>query len=395
MTTETMSTQLSGVNRILIVDDDDLVIESFERVFSDPELPIILEKTTDSRKALDLIERNDYDVVITDLVMPNVDGIQVLRKVKELRPESEVILITAYSSYNTAVDAMYFGAFDYISKPINTSELKFRISRALEKRRAVAEKNNKIREMERLFYTLSHDFKATILSIKSFMDILAREHLHKLEDEDARFLTERITVNVQTLESIMEGLLEYSRIGKLEEDWENIDTGRMVREICANFQPALQEQGISLTVEAPLPPVYFYRRGLSSVFANLIDNAVKYSRGGEEAYIRIGAAPAVEGFHRFFVEDNGIGIEEQNLQLIFEIFQRESKGLHEQGYGIGLAIVKKILENARCHITAESVKNEKTLFTFTLPRARPAPAPGTSASDSGAPAEGVHGSDGP
>lgn len=386
MTTETMD--VSGSERILIVDDDDLVIESFERVFTDPDLPVILEKTTDSREALRLIERNVYDLVITDLVMPEVDGIQVLRKAKEIHPESEVILITAYSSYNTAVDAMFFGAFDYISKPINTSELKFRITRALEKRRAVTEKNNKIREMERLFYTLSHDFKATILSIKSFMDILVREHLDKLEDEDARFLTERITANVQTMESIMEGLLEYSRIGKLEEDWENIDTTRMVREICANFQPALQEQGITMIVDEPLPPVYFYRRGLQSVFANLIDNAIKYSRGGDDAYIRIGAIPAENGFHRFFVEDNGIGIEQQNLQVIFEIFQRESKGLHEQGYGIGLAIVKKILENARCSITAESVKNEKTVFTFTLPRARPTPAPGTASTPERKPGPG-------
>ncbi|MFW6181133.1 MAG: sensor histidine kinase [Spirochaetota bacterium] len=377
MITETTNPTVSGTERILIVDDDDLVIESFERVFTDPELPVILEKTTDSREALRLIESNDYDLVITDLVMPDVDGIQVLRRAKEIRPESEVILITAYSSYNTAVDAMFFGAFDYISKPINTSELKFRITRALEKRRAVVEKNNKIREMERLFYTLSHDFKATILSIKSFVDILAREHLERLEDEDARFLTERVIANVQTMESIMERLLEYSRIGKLEEDWENIDTGRVVREICANFQPALQEQGITLTAEEPLPPVYFYRRGLQSVFANLIDNAIKYSRGGSGAYIRIGAMPAENGFHRFFVEDNGIGIERQNLQVIFEIFQRESKGLQEQGYGIGLAIVKKILENARCSITAESVKNEKTVFTFTLPRARPVPETGT------------------
>jgi signal transduction histidine kinase len=120
-----------------------------------------------------------------------------------------------------------------------------------------------------------------------------------------------------------------------------------------------------------LPPVYFYPHGLRSVFTNLIDNAVKYSKGQEGALIKIGHIPSDGPCEIFYVEDNGIGIDEKNLERIFEIFQRESKGLHEQGYGIGLAIVKKILETAQCSIQAESVKNENTVFTFTLPKAQP------------------------
>jgi signal transduction histidine kinase len=365
-TTET--SPLRG-SRILIVDDDALVIESFERILGSSGNSFTLEKTTDSTRALEMIQEHTYDIVITDLVMPNVDGIQVLRRVKELHPDSEVILITAYSSYNTAVDAMYFGAFDYISKPINTSELKFRIKRALEKRRAVLERESKIREMERLFYTLSHDFKATILSVRSFVEILYREHLEKQKNEDALFLARRITANVEIMESIMDGLLAYSKIGKVEEDWENIDTEEMLREITENFLPALKNNDIELVVDGPLPEVHFYRSGLRNVLSNLIDNAVKYARSDRNSYIRIGTIPDPDpDFHHFYIEDNGIGIDPENLDLIFELFQRQSSSLHVEGYGMGLAIVKKILETSHGSIRAESEKEGKTIFRFTLPR---------------------------
>ena len=115
----TLATRSPAIkHRILIVDDDELVIESFEHVFQEFGSGFSVEKTTDSREAIKLIESNYYDLIITDLVMPDVDGIQVLQRAKEIQPDTEVILITAYSSYNSAVDAMYFGASDYISKPI-------------------------------------------------------------------------------------------------------------------------------------------------------------------------------------------------------------------------------------------------------------------------------------
>lgn len=355
-------------HRILIVDDDELVIDSFERVFQEFGRDFSVEKTTDSRKALSLLETSSYDIIITDLVMPEVDGIQVLQRAKETQPDAEVILITAYSSYNSAVDAMYFGAFDYITKPINTTELKTRLARAIKKHSEIAEKNRTILEMERLYYTIAHDFKSTILSIKSFSDLLSRDYFDKVNDQEGRFLLERINANVSAMEGITESLLEYSRIGKYEEEWTDIDTEAVIGELLDNYNLQTKEQGIELQVERPLPKVHFYMSGLRSVFSNLIDNAVKYAREGVKSYIRIGTerSPSVK-VHLFFVADNGVGIRAENVDRIFEIFQRENTAGREHGYGIGLALVKKTLETANCTISVDSREGEETIFRFTLP----------------------------
>jgi signal transduction histidine kinase len=356
--------------KILIVDDDELIVESFERVFEEYTTGFDIDKTTDSKKALELIEKKNYDLVITDLVMPDVDGIQVLQKVKELQPDSEVILITAYSSTSSALDAMHFGAFDYITKPLDLSELKMRITRAINKREAVLEKKRKVDEIERLCYTLAHDFKATTLSIKGFSKILVQDY-HKQLDEEGQFLLQRITSNIDTMESMVESLLEYTKIGKWQIFKENIDTNEVVEEVVINYTPTLKEHYIDLIIEKPLPEVYFYRDGLHRVFSNLIDNAIKYSRSDIHPYIKIGtnSTHSDRQFERFYIEDNGIGIPKENIKRIFEIFQRGNKAPLKNGYGIGLAVVKKILENMHCTIEAESEQGKPTRFSFTLPRA--------------------------
>lgn len=356
--------------KILIVDDDELIVESFERVFEEYTTGFDIDKTTDSKKALELIEKKNYDLVITDLVMPDIDGIQVLQKVKELQPDSEVILITAYSSTSSALDAMHFGAFDYITKPLDLSELKMRITRAINKREAVLEKKRKVDEIERLCYTLAHDFKATTLSIKGFSKILVQDY-HKQLDEEGQFLLQRITSNIDTMESMVESLLEYTKIGKWQIFKENIDTNEVVEEVVINYTPTLKEHYIDLIIEKPLPEVYFYRDGLHRVFSNLIDNAIKYSRSDIHPYIKIGtnSTHSDRQFERFYIEDNGIGIPKENIKRIFEIFQRGNKAPLKNGYGIGLAVVKKILENMHCTIEAESEQGKPTRFSFTLPRA--------------------------
>jgi len=194
--------------------------------------------------------------------------------------------------------------------------MKARISRALEKREIILEKKSKLLEMERLFYTVAHDFKATILSVKSFSEILSNDYRDKLDDE-GQFLIERIQSNLSVMESITEGLLEFSKIGKVNELWENINTSDVLKEIIKNFTPALTEKEITLTVEHELPSVYFYRRGLQRVFSNLIDNSIKYTRRGVAPRIKIGSTDtgplAAEGLCQFFVEDNVLHLKTGSL----------------------------------------------------------------------------------
>lgn len=356
---------------ILIVDDDELVMESFDRVFSSDENGFSVDKTTDGKHAIDLIEKRVYDLVITDLVMPEIDGIQVLRKVKKVSPDTEVILITAYSSSSSILDAMYFGASNYIAKPIDPAELRLHVKRAITRRKSILERDRKIAELERLSYTLAHDFKASLLSIRGFVRILLNDYSYKLNG-DGQFLLYRINANVSTMESMIEKLLEYAKIGKLEINLEKINTAKLINEITENLKPILKENQIDLIIEKQLPDVYFYRNGLLTIFANLIDNAIKYARHDAESYIKIGVSKDRVNSNAnqllFYIEDNGIGIPQKNLTPVFEIFQRCEKIMNKNGYGMGLAIVKKVLESMNCGIHAESEPGEKTTLYFTLPK---------------------------
>jgi DNA-binding NtrC family response regulator len=123
--------------RVLIVDDEEIVIRSCKRILSGDEFQV--ESVQDGRAALQKIEENPYDLIILDIMMPNIDGLEVLRRVKETHPNVDVIMITGLSQIDTAVQAMKLGAFDYISKPFEPDELKLVVQRALERRRLLQE----------------------------------------------------------------------------------------------------------------------------------------------------------------------------------------------------------------------------------------------------------------
>ena len=126
--------------QILIVDDEEIVIRSCMRILAGDEFQV--ESVQDGREALRKIEEIPYDVVILDIMMPNIDGLEVLRRVKETHPNVDVIMITGLSQIDTAVQAMKLGAFDYISKPFEPDELKMVVQRALERRRLLQENLN-------------------------------------------------------------------------------------------------------------------------------------------------------------------------------------------------------------------------------------------------------------
>jgi DNA-binding NtrC family response regulator len=126
--------------RILVVDDEDIVIKSCMRILEGGDYQI--ESARDGREALRKVEDNPYDVMILDIMMPNLGGLEVLRRIKEAYPNVDVIMITGLSQIDTAVQAMKLGAFDYISKPFEPDELKLVVQRALERRQLLQENLN-------------------------------------------------------------------------------------------------------------------------------------------------------------------------------------------------------------------------------------------------------------
>jgi signal transduction histidine kinase len=233
-----------------------------------------------------------------------------------------------------------------------------------ERERLLADLEAKNRELEAFAYTISHDLKAPLVSLDGFSSALQKEYESQLGKEGKHYL-DRIQANVAHMEALITSLLELSRIGRVVGPSEEIDVGPLLREIRDKLAVGLKEAGAEFSVQGPLPTLRADRGRLHQVFANLIDNAVKFRSAERALQIEVGCRQ--EGrFYRFHVADNGIGIPPQYHEQIFAPFRK----LHPEieGMGMGLALVKKIVEHHGGRIWVESEAGKGSTFYFTIPR---------------------------
>jgi signal transduction histidine kinase len=231
-----------------------------------------------------------------------------------------------------------------------------------------AELQRKNEELESFVFTVSHDLKAPIVSIQGFAANLAREYGPSLEG-DGEFYLQRIRKNTEQLQSLIQELLELSRIGRLPEPWEMVDINELVADVGAELQFQLENNHINFIIEPNLPKAVCQRKRFRQVFVNLIDNAIRYRGTNENPFIKVSASDLGDVWE-FCVQDSGVGIAPENKRKIFQIFQRLYKVPDaKDGAGVGLAIVKKIVETHGGLIRVESEgEGLGSSFIFTLPK---------------------------
>jgi PAS domain S-box-containing protein len=252
----------------------------------------------------------------------------------------------------------------------------------LERERLLADLEAKNRELEAFVYTISHDLKAPLVSLNGFSAVLQKEYESQLGEEGKHCL-ERIQANAALMDTLIASLLELSRIGKVVGTVKEIDVVALLKEIRGALAVRPEEAGAEFVVQEPLPTVHADRDRIRQVFINLIDNAVKFRSAERALHIEVGCRQEGD-FYRFHVADNGIGLASQYHEQIFAPFRK----LHPEieGAGIGLALVKKIVEHHGGRVWVESPSAEFTpsqaegigtgnegagaTFYFTLPKER-------------------------
>ncbi len=237
-------------------------------------------------------------------------------------------------------------------------------------------------ELEEFIYTVSHDLKAPVISIQGFAKLL-QERLAEQLDEKSRKYLGRIVANCDNMATLLKDILDLSQIGRLEEERKEINLTALIAEIYENFSATASEKGIQLESSDYLPAVFGRQRRIEQVFANLVDNAVKYMPQQDRSLVQVGYDPDIPGPKNtkgaFFVRDNGKGIPEQFHIKIFKIFQRApSTANQENSTGVGLTIVKRIIETHGGNIWLESAPDKGATFYFTLPLADAREEEGTS-----------------
>lgn len=223
-------------------------------------------------------------------------------------------------------------------------------------------------ELQQFAYIASHDLREPLRAVVGYLQLLQKRYGDQLHAEAHRFI-ERALAATFRMDNLTRDLLAYSRVNTRGQPLQPVDCEYVLEQTLANLQVAIQESGAKVTHD-PLPKVQADPSQLGQVFQNLIGNALKFRR--EEApHVHIGAER--NGTHwRFFVKDNGIGIDPQYAERIFVIFQRLHSRQKYEGTGIGLAICKRIVERHGGRIWVESEPGKGSTFFFTLPDA-PAP----------------------
>jgi PAS domain S-box-containing protein len=234
-----------------------------------------------------------------------------------------------------------------------------------EREKFIGELEAKNAELERFTYTVSHDLKSPLVTIKGFLGFLEQDiasgNSKRIQDD-----IWRINNAVLRMEQLLRELLELSRIGRLTNPSENIHFEELVSEAMEIVHGQLEAHRVTVHIQPDLPAVYGDRQRLTEVLQNLLDNAAKYMGDQADPQIEIGrrGEDAEHGQPIFFIKDNGIGIAPEHHERIFGLFNKLDMG--SEGTGIGLALVKRIIEFHGGRIWVESETGKGSTFLFTL-----------------------------
>jgi signal transduction histidine kinase len=371
-------------SRILVVDDEkpirDFLFEALTRLGG-----FNVEQAENGEEALKKIGEENFDLVLTDMKMPNMDGLQLIGEIAKLKPETMVVLLTGYGTIDSALEAMKRGASDYLSKPINLDELMVRLRKVLEERQrfislkdyaSELEKANeelrKVDDIKSEFVSVaSHELRTPLAAIKNVVQLMLQGKTGEINENQMKFLVmaER---NINRLTSILNNLLDLSKIesGKIGLKFEEMDLRSSIEFILTSIKHQADEKSIQLKMEVPkeLPPVYGDRDKVEQILTNLIGNALKFTPEPGEIIISAKPFESDEDMLAISIKDSGIGIPEDHLDKIFEKFHQVEDSLRRSttGTGLGLAITKGLVEAHHGKIWVESEVGKGSTFTFTL-----------------------------
>ncbi len=232
-----------------------------------------------------------------------------------------------------------------------------------EKNKLIEDLKSKTEELETLIYIISHDLKSPLITIKGFLYFLEEDYKDRNLEKFKQDL-EYIKKACDSMESLLKELLEFSRIGRKKEKFENISIDEVIKEVIFLLSGVINERKVKIEIKGSLPEVYGDRNRIKQVFQNLIENAIKYMGDQKNPKIEIGSL-IKNNKEVIYVKDNGIGIPPEHHERIFHLFEQldpESKGT-----GAGLAIVKKILKFHKGDIWVESEKGKGSTFYVYIP----------------------------
>jgi two-component system, sensor histidine kinase and response regulator len=377
---------------ILIVDDRPENIFALEKLLEKPSRTFVTANS--GKEGLTLALNNNIDLVILDVQMPEMDGFEVAQILKSSKRTKDVPIIFASAEKKERQSIMKGfeeGAVDYLPKPLDPELTKAKVSVLLKiqlQKRELAEKNKSLekaeveilqlnselqknneqlltvnKDLESFSYSVSHDLRAPLRSIIGYSKALEEDYHEKLDADGKRQLS-IIQQNAIRMNTLIDNLLEFSKLGKKELEKSEVDTGSLVQNVINEVKNS-RNYTTKVNVSA-LPTVHGDPTLLTQVWVNLISNAFKYSSKKEAPVVEVGSKEET-GETLFYVKDNGAGFDMAYANKLFGVFQRLHKVDEFEGTGIGLSLVKRIINRHGGRIWAEAAPGKGATFYFTLP----------------------------
>lgn len=407
--------------KILIVDDREDNLLSIETILGNEEYYFV--RANSGREALKvLLNEFDFALILMDVKMPNIDGFETAAMIyeREKLQHIPIIFITANSYGDENVFKGYAtGAVDYIYKPINPNLLKAKVgvfvdlyrknhrlmlqekkliainktlAEEVRERKASEEKIKELnyqlldniarlestnKELDRVVFMASHDLQEPLRKMMIFSDRIFSRYASVL-DEDGKNDISKIQLEAVRMRKLIEDILTFSKMSVETNSLVHSDMNALLQEVLAGMEDLILEKDAKLIIEE-LPYLYVNPGLIRPLFFNLLSNALKYSKPDVKPVISIRAqlntmeenSTAGTSYCRIFVEDNGIGFEQQYSEQVFGMFKRLHDKNKYEGTGIGLAICKKIVEEHNGFISVISKVDEGSTFIVSFPVVNP------------------------
>jgi two-component system, sensor histidine kinase and response regulator len=351
--------------RILVVDDlpDNLrLLVSLLSAHGYTVLPAM-----DGPTALEVARADLPDLILLDIMMPNMDGYEVCAELKSdpATQDIPVLFISALDATADKVKSFNVGGIDYVTKPFQSQEVLARVKTHLTIRQLQRDLLRQVGELDAFARMVAHDIKSTLVAINGFTDILLNEHDQLSPEMRSQYLEAIQGATGKTM-SIVNELLLLARIGQTEVLFEPVNMAAVVEQACQRVAPAVSEQEAEIVLPDEWPSAAGYEPWLEEVWYNYLSNGLKY--GGRPPRLELGADRQADGRIRFWLRDNGPGIRTEDQDGLFvEFFQLA--GTRSKGYGLGLSIVRRIIERLGGEVGVNSQVGKGSEFYFILDRA--------------------------
>jgi signal transduction histidine kinase len=379
---ESVNSQVDA--RILVVEDNPAELQLLLKILHGQGYEVF--PTTSGESTLKSVSSVAPDLILLNIQMPGLDGYSVCEQLKanENTRNIPIIFVSGRDQVLDKVRAFSKGGVDYILKPYQAEEVVARIMTHLSLRRlqqgleleiaerkraaaTLAERSQELArsnaELDQLLYVASHDLQEPLRMIAGYLQLLERRYKDKL-DSDANEFIDFAVDGAKRMRDLINDLLTYSRVGTRGKPLTATDCGAVLEEALHHLGMVIEDSGAKVESD-PLPEVKADATQLMQVFQNLIGNAIKFRR--DEAPLIHIEVEREDGFWRFSVRDNGLGIPAHQFERVFVVFQRLHGPGEYPGTGIGLPLCKKIVERHGGRIWVESQVDVGSTFMFTLP----------------------------